>query len=476
MELVWENRASFGHLALGRHHPITFANDTHGFLLTGTTRSSLYTNDFLIYDESTDTWSNLTNTPSAFPGMPRTLGYGVVFDDATDTKAYLGFGLSPTGFLSDWWEFDMSSHVWKQLVDLPLPGRGHPAVIPVRTAGGATEIHVGLGTGSTGNLNDWWSYDVALDAWTELLEFPAAARHHPFYFGIEGTAYVGLGHGSNFIGRDFYAYNVDSVGIGSNWSREPDFISYKASDGVSVTSEGRVAGTQFSIKYPTHGVHDIDSVLTSRSLGFILSGDGDDHSTMAEGEFHVFYPARGNGEISQWRCLPPHPGKSRWAPGSFVMRGSARAYFMAGLERVNKTFHADLWRIDLSELFQSIDISNVPTLPAMKTGSPTVTDPIKMLATSDPTPGPILKIPATVADPTIIQAASEPTPEPIWKIPPSSLPTIFATSVPGTTADDLEKILDVSQSNASSTNNQLLGTGYVTFILGIAILNHFVLN
>ena len=33
--LVWEERT--GYPGEGRHHPITFANETHAFLLTGTT-------------------------------------------------------------------------------------------------------------------------------------------------------------------------------------------------------------------------------------------------------------------------------------------------------------------------------------------------------------------------------------------------------------------------------------------------------
>lgn len=33
------------------------------------------------------------------------------------------------------------------------------------------------------------------------------------------------------------------------------------------------------------------------------------------------------------------------------MRGTARAYFLAGLDRSTKVFHNDVWTIDLSPLF-----------------------------------------------------------------------------------------------------------------------------
>jgi hypothetical protein len=52
-----------------------------------------------------------------------------------------------------------------------------------------------------------------------------------------------------------------------------------------------------------------------------MSGDGDDHRKMNTGQLHAFYP----NTAKKWRTLPSHPGVSRWAPGSFVMRGSARA-------------------------------------------------------------------------------------------------------------------------------------------------------
>merc|ERR1712232_1370944 len=57
--------------------------------------------------------------------------------------------------------------------------------------------------------------------------------------------------------------------------------------------------------------------------------------------------------IMRWRQLPPHPGGSRWAPGSFVMRGTARAYFTSGYDRNTEVLHSDVWMIDLSPLFQT---------------------------------------------------------------------------------------------------------------------------
>jgi len=338
--LVWEPVSNVP--GEGRHHPITFANETHAFFLSGTTFSQPYSKDFYMYDEKADEWTDLSLS-APFPGKPRSFGYGVVLPELDNTKAYLGFGAAENNErLADWWEFDMQTHAWRQLTGFPGPGRRHPAmnVVAVDDSGGGWEIHVGLGDGQSGNFNDWWSYTVATDSWRQEMDFPASRRHHPFYFGLGGISYAGLGHSDGFlpyIERDWYRFEKQT------WVREEDFASFDEEKAL-VTTEARVAGTQFSIE------------LSDRSLGFVLSGDGDDHGTMERGEFHVFDPI-----VGSWRQLVPHPGASRWAPGSFVIRGTSRAYFTSGYDRSTGILHNDAWKIDLTSLFTSTNIDTDET-------------------------------------------------------------------------------------------------------------------
>ena len=388
--LEWEPRSSYS--TVGRHHPITFANETHAFLLGGTTPDSAAANDFYLYEEATDQWTDLSTTGSAFPGEPRSFGYGVVLNNRADhPKAYLGFGASAGGArLGDLWEFDMTTHVWKELAPCPGAGRRHPSMVAVSNTD-RHSIQVGLGDGYIGdnndqfsNFNDYWSYDIETDEWTQLPDFPGSRRHHPFFFGLGDVSLVGLGHSDGqdpYIERDFYSYHTTD-----GWGREPDFASYHVTptERYLQTKEARVAGTQFSIDLPLQE-SAIDNKSLFGSLGFVLSGDGDDHDAMLEGEFHAFYPANSNNlpidtivsstngissgiaaataatstavpvedsNAASWRQLPSHPGSSRWAPGSFVMRGTARAYFTSGYDRATGTLHSDVWRIDLSPLFR----------------------------------------------------------------------------------------------------------------------------
>jgi len=375
--LVWESRAE---LPLGgRHHPIAFANDTHGFVLSGSTLQSSYTSDFLMYEEATNTWRDLSNTDSAFPGIARSLGYGVAAtSDCDNTKAYMGFGAAESGQrLTDLWEFDMSTHNWKRLAEFPGDGRRHPAMNFVEPVG---EIHVGMGDGNEGNYNDWWSYNIANDEWQQLAGFPSSQRHHPFSFSINSDSYVGFGHSSGYdpyIERDWYKYDS----LEGTWNREADFASYalevnstvtifsenstniddveieRSSVLSPVTTEGRVAGTQFTVT---------GSCNSSQTFGFILSGDGDDHGHMRTGEFHVFDP-RSKDEYSAWHSLPPHPGHSRWAPGSFVLQGSTRVYMMGGYDREIGVLFADMWTMNLSPLFDDNNNDNEVTLSDIAT-------------------------------------------------------------------------------------------------------------
>jgi len=320
----------------GRHHPITFANETHGFLLTGTTVLSSISNDMYVYHASTDIWT-LLPWDTVLP-VPRSYSYGVVLPVSGNSKAYLGLGSSDSDqFLNDWWEMDMNTLAWRQLADFPGEARSHPAMNVVQsTDGTGWEIHVGLGQGFSGNMQDWWIYTIVTDSWRQAPDFPSTERHHPFYFGIGTTSYAGLGHSNGFIERDWYSIENDV------WKRLPDFSSSnlddEAEDPTIVTTEARVAGTQFSI------------VLNDISLGFVLSGDGDDHGTMETGEFHAFVP-----ESGLWKTLPAHPGPSRWAPGSFVLRGTTEVYFTAGYDRSTGILYNDMWKIDVKDLFFSAE-------------------------------------------------------------------------------------------------------------------------
>ncbi|MDV7402618.1 hypothetical protein RZS08_64950, partial [Arthrospira platensis SPKY1] len=73
----------------------------------------------------------------------------------------------------------------------------------------------------------------------------------------------------------------------------------------------------------------------------VLSGDGEDHFFMEEGEFWEYDP-----QSDAWTQLPSHPGSSRWAPGNFVIDNYV--YFMCGLSDIQ--LESDMMRFALEPL------------------------------------------------------------------------------------------------------------------------------
>lgn len=296
------------------HHGVGFGLNGKGYLVTGASQNG-YRKDFYQYDPATNSWSKLPD----FPGPARSFAIG----DTYNGKAYIGFGVDSEGnSLNDLWEFDPVDTSWTQLSDCSCIGRAHPAFVAQNG-----KIYMGLGNDAS-NLRDWWIYDMATDSWERGERFPAARRHHPFQFGIGNDVFAGLGHGDNEIFDEWYRYDPEI----DQWTQVEN-----------IPAEGRVAGTQFAFD----------------ERGYVLSGDGDDHSTMPTGEFWKYIP-----EEDRWEQLPPHPGISRWAPSSFIVED--KIYFMGGIERSPFQYPNEVW----SYQFISVraDVIQQPSCPDVPEG------------------------------------------------------------------------------------------------------------
>lgn len=289
---------SVANMPAGKHHPVTFALNGFGYAVTGSTNNSLQirTDDFYRYDPIADEWTVLDD----FPGDARSFAIGQAYNG----KGYLGFGASTNEFLRDIWEFDPVSESWTLVTQCPCEGRRHPAFIIHED-----KIYVGLGDGLNGNLRDWWIYDMIADSWSQQTDLPAQTRHHPFMFTAGEQVYVGFGHGDVGIFRNWFRFNV----VSNQWEQQSQF-----------PGESRVAGTQFS----------------HNGIGYILSGDGSDHSFMPTGEFWKYDHIN-----DSWEELTPHPGISRWAPGSFVIGDTV--YFLGGENRQTGLVRNDVWKFQL---------------------------------------------------------------------------------------------------------------------------------
>lgn len=315
--LMAQTWSQLSNAPIGRHHPISFSLNGIGYAVTGTNSSNQPTNSVYDYNPTTNTWGTLPN----FPGTARSFGIGTV----ANGLAYLGFGATTTSYLRDFWRFDASDSSWTQLANCACTGRRHPAMIAI-----GDRIYVGLGDDFTGDRNDWWMYDIPTNTWSQISNLPGPGRHHPFMFNAGGEIFAGLGHSGQIIYRDWYRLDTAS----NQWTAMTVF-----------PGQARVAGTQFE----------------ANGFGYVLSGDGSNHSYMNTGEFWRYDPA-----LDSWTQLTSHPGRSRWAPGSFVINNEV--YFFGGLNRFTSVFPNDLWKFNLGPLTTGLeegnqDLSNTVAYP-----------------------------------------------------------------------------------------------------------------
>lgn len=280
-------------------HSYAFSIDDVGYMVSGNTAGGL-TSDFFTYNAETDVWSKKTN----FPGAPR----GFAIGDVIDGKAYFGFGSNGSSALNDFWEYDPATDMWTELASCDCAARTHPAMVALDGF-----VYLGLGGGG-GNKKDWWAYDIENDVWDRKADFPAAERHHPYQFTDGEYIYVGNGHGNGFISNEWYQYDTAQ----DTWLQV-----------ATMPSEGRVAGTQ----------------LSHKGFGYVLSGDGDNHQYMETGELWKY-----DSEINSWIEMPPHPGRSRWAPASFIINDEI--YIINGWNGVDG-FLDDVYKLDLSVFSQA---------------------------------------------------------------------------------------------------------------------------
>ena len=286
------------------HHSFAFSFDDMGYIVAGNSDSGVR-DDFYQYNPVTDSWTELT----PFPGEAR----GFAIGDTWDGKAYFGFGNDGTSRLNDLWVFDPSNMSWTELASCPCAERTHPAMIAHNG-----KVFVGLGSSASGNMNDWWEYDIALNTWSQKDDLPSLPRHHPYQFGIDDHVYTGFGHG-NSIFNDWFRYDI----VGKTWTQV-----------ATLPAEGRVAGTQFS-----YG-----------GLGYVLSGDGDNHGSMNTGEFWAYEPL-----TDTWDELPPHPEGSRWAPASFIIDGEV--YIINGTSF--SEYVTEIYKFDLNPVLSTHELTNL---------------------------------------------------------------------------------------------------------------------
>jgi hypothetical protein len=214
----------------------SFSIGTKGYVVTGSTFSSVGSNTLWEYDPLTNTWISKSN----FPGTTRT--WAVAF--SIGTKGYVGTGYSTAAgaCLNDFWEWDQLTDTWLQRANFPGTARRYSLGFSIDSLG-----YVGGGWDNAGGSGvikgDFWQYSPATNSWTAKASFPTV-RYASSGFSIGHKGYVSGGDVG--VGTNFYTELLEYDPVADTWTA-------KASLPSSGGEPGRGRNLAFAFSIGTKG-------------------------------------------------------------------------------------------------------------------------------------------------------------------------------------------------------------------------------
>jgi N-acetylneuraminic acid mutarotase len=197
----WKEKAPFpgGQRAVA----VGFSIGSKGYVGTGW--DGELRKDFWEYDPSSDTWVQKAD----FAGSARR--YAVGF--SIDSLGYLGTGNDSTiesTVLKDFWQYNPKTDSWMQKADFGGDARYVAVGFSIREKKGY------IGTGWAGvipntYMSDFWEYDPSTDVWRQLADVAGAAREHAVGFSIGSNGYIGTGWDGVNVTNDFWKYTPFEV-------------------------------------------------------------------------------------------------------------------------------------------------------------------------------------------------------------------------------------------------------------------------
>lgn len=157
-----------------------------------------FTRKMYSYNPIQDDWDDEVSL-SGETGSGNSRGSAVSF--AIENKGYVGLGQGNTaGYYTDFWEYDAATEAWTQIADFAGTGRRGAVAFAINGFG-----YVGTGQDATGLKKDFYKYDPSTNSWTQLSDFIGTARKYAVGFTMGGQAYVGTGDDGVYK-NDFYMY------------------------------------------------------------------------------------------------------------------------------------------------------------------------------------------------------------------------------------------------------------------------------
>lgn len=149
---------------------------------------------------------------ASFKGTPRASACGF----ACDGKIFVGLGRygARSGYLKDFWCFNLADSTWKRVADFP----GKARVKAVAQVIGH-KAYVGMGASGVYNTySDFWCYDIDNDKWTEVASFPGSGSNELMSAVADSCIYTCWGFDGKKSLPETWQYNPRT----DKWTRMHD--------------------------------------------------------------------------------------------------------------------------------------------------------------------------------------------------------------------------------------------------------------
>lgn len=141
------------------------------------------TNDFYVFDLTTETWGTVLAMPA-----PAARQYGVGFSILG--KGYVFGGVNDMGtFLNDLWQYNPTTNTWLQKSNMPSVGRSGTVAFVINDI----VYIVGGRTLANNAIPETWMYNTTTDLWTQQMNTPMNGTWRGVSFTYNNKGYIGLG-------------------------------------------------------------------------------------------------------------------------------------------------------------------------------------------------------------------------------------------------------------------------------------------
>jgi len=212
---TWTQKADLP--GVGRYNAVGFSINTKGYIGTGMTSTGVV-KDFYEFDPVGNQWFSRQSLPAGASGREQAFGFGIA--SGSLMKGYVGGGVAAGADLKDFYEFDQPGNTWTAVGAKPdFPG-GKRMGAGAFTLGDKGYVVGGYSSSTNTYFRDLYEYDPVTGGgtWTARTSMPGPnGRTRPTAFALAGYGYVGMGYSATRYEGTFYQYDA----TGNSWTPKP---------------------------------------------------------------------------------------------------------------------------------------------------------------------------------------------------------------------------------------------------------------